>query len=162
MRWIKSVLATLAMLFVLNLETAPAARAAGTVPALDTVTISGIVLARRQLVIDPTHAIIQIFSNTDEPITPEVTLGSATGPVVTLDAALIKAYERLARQLQSGATGLVYQQTIIERVHSVAVSSAPLPPYAVFSLMLKLNQTDSPVKSGDLSAPARLWPWLSQ
>ena len=162
MRWIKRVLTASMMLSVLISGTAPQVRAAATATTPASVTISGIVLARRQVVIDPTRTIIQIFSNTDEPITPEVTLGSAIGPAVTLDAALINQYERLSSQLQSGATGLVYQQTVIERVHSWSSSSGPLPPYALFRVMLQLNRTDSRVESGGLSAPARLWPWLSQ
>ena len=162
MRWIKLVLAAVVMLSVLNLGTAPLVRADGGAATSESVTISGIVLARRQVVIDPAHMIIQIFSNTDANITPEVTLGSATGPAVKPDAALIEQYQRLASQLQSGATGLVYQPTVIERMHSASVNSAPLPPYGVFNLMLQLNRTGGRVESGGLTAPARLWPWLSQ
>lgn len=162
MRWIKRFLAALAMLSVLNLGTADVARAAETAPTSDSVTISGIVLARRQVVVDPAHGIIQIFSNTDEDVTPEVTLGSAAGPAMAPDAALTKQYERLVGQFRPGATGLVYQQTVVERVHAGAESSSALAPLALLNVMLQLNRAESPTSPDGLGAPARLWPWLSQ
>ena len=101
MRELRYISSLLLAVTILSLGAAPDALARSVSALGNEITITAIVAEHRGIVVDTSRNIVLFYSNTPKAVTPEVRLGSESGPIIPLTPVLAQAYDHLLGQVGS-------------------------------------------------------------
>lgn len=101
MRELRYISSLLLAVTTLSLGPAPVVSARSVSASGNEITITAIVAEHRGIVVDASRNIVLFYSNTPKAVTPEVRLGSESGPIIPLTPVIAQAYDQLLGQIGS-------------------------------------------------------------